>query len=85
MNMVKFISILSRLIYTLEGMPDWFTFVSLLIFTAGVLVQLLNSTSVNFISLAFRLGIPVFTNLVPIHFLGHYVLFCCQPTKEYVL
>lgn len=85
MNMVKFISILIRLIFTFDGTPDWVTFVLMLVLPAGVLVQLLNSTSVNFKSSAFRLGVPSNTNLVPIHFLGHYVLFCCQPIKEYVL
>lgn len=66
MNMVKFISILIRFIYTFEGIPDWVTFGLMLVLTAGVLVQLLNSTSVNFISSAFRLSVYTKSKGIPV-------------------
>jgi hypothetical protein len=56
MDIVKFITVVTHLFDTLQGMSEWVIFVFLLI-SAGMRQQHQNSTSVNFISSALRLGV----------------------------
>lgn len=62
--MVKLLSIITKLIIALNGMPECCTFVLLLV-AAGLLVQHQNPTSVNFISSAFRLSVSIKSKGVP--------------------
>lgn len=65
--MVKLLSVLTKLVVALNGMPECCTFVLLLV-AAGLLVQHQNSTSVNFISSAYRLSAGIYSKSIPFFF-----------------